>query len=219
MTDTLVTSVRTCFEKYELRSQVYRDWLAMVGLTSRLRTQRLKQEFKFQASLSSIVILCLKRKKQDQTGKQKEHGASLTLGNLPASLCGIIHNVENNNRWCTIIVRPNELIMNMIYSVPCLAHDKHSQCYSYYSCGRPKYKELRGPKTYVTHRWEWRGPARHSLRLIAGFQCEIIKLQQFSQFTSPTIYWVPMCQSLSYIFWKHKGESGIATSLKGFTVK
>lgn len=98
MTDTLVTSVRTCFEKSELGSQEYREWLAMVGLTSRLRTQRLKQEFKFQASLSSIVILCLKRKRQDQTGKQKEPGASLTLGNLPASLCGIIYNVENNNR-------------------------------------------------------------------------------------------------------------------------
>lgn len=74
MTDTLVTSVRTGFEKTELRSQECRGWLAMVVPTSNLRTQRLKQEFKFQATLIYIMILCLKRKNKIKQKNKKNIG-------------------------------------------------------------------------------------------------------------------------------------------------
>lgn len=67
----------------------------------------------------------------------------MTLGKLTSF--SVWHHPErgNNNRQCKIIVRPDELIMNMMHTVPCLAHDKPSQGYSCYFCGRPKNEELR----------------------------------------------------------------------------
>lgn len=52
----------------------------------------IKQEFKLRASLSYRVVLCLKTKNKIKQRIKKNIGTAMTLGNLPAFLCGIIHN-------------------------------------------------------------------------------------------------------------------------------